>query len=121
MKTVRLLTFVVIAVLVFSAWTPSLAYAKASVPDTTNQILAVKAVGMVKVYNGTGGTVMVDLKGSKSYYFWVPKQGWTTSKGIEAGSYTATLNTSACRGRIIKKITITAGGTVNLGKFFCQK
>jgi hypothetical protein len=121
MKTVRLLTFVVIAVLVFSAWTPSLAYAKASVPGTTSIILAAKGTtGTLKIDNRTGGTIYIRLtEGPKAYYFVASKQGMNTFTGIMPGKYVATHNTSACKGSSTKRVKFTAGGTVSLGRWHC--
>lgn len=118
MKTVRLLTFVLIAMLVFSAWTPSPAYAKTLSPGISNAFFAGKGTtANLTIDNHTGGTIYIRLTGPRNYYFVASKQGKNTFTGIQFGVYTVTHNTSACKGSVTKKLKIT--GNVSLGRWFC--
>jgi len=120
MKTVRLVTLVLIAMLVFSAWTPSPAYAKVTAPGNTNTLLAGKGTtANLTIDNRTGGTIYIRLTGPRSYYFVASKPGKNTFTGIQFGVYTVTHNTSACKGTVTKRLKIT--GNVNMGRWFCQK
>jgi hypothetical protein len=119
MKTVRFLISLVIAMLVFSVWTPSPAYAKNTVPSNTNTFLAGKSkTATLTIDNRTGGTIYIRLTGPRSYYFVASKPGKNTFTGIEFGVYTVTHNTSACKGVITKKLKVT--GNVNLGHWSCN-
>jgi hypothetical protein len=126
MKTVRLVTFLIVAILVFSAWTPSPVLARADATtvtigaDSGNTSVDFAAAKLVKltVINKTGGTLYVRLVGPKNYFFSAPNQG-KTSFQIEAGRYTFTVRSSACSGSISKSKNFKGGGS--LGPYVCNR
>jgi hypothetical protein len=126
MKTVRLITILVIAILIFSAWPPSPAYAQgqassvsigASGASDSGTFVTAKMVKLT-VNNKTGGTLYVTLTGQRFYSFVVTNQG-KSRYDIEAGRYTYTVRTSACAGSISKTVNFKGGGT--LGPYVCNK
>lgn len=121
MKTVRLITMLVITMLVLSAWTPTPVFAKAPDSSSPVTILAVRGTtGTLKIDNRTGGTIYIRLTdGPKGYYFVASKQGVNTFTGILPGRYNATFNTSACSGSATKRVKFVAGGIASLGRWRC--
>jgi hypothetical protein len=123
MKTVRFFTFLVVAILVFSAWTPAPAYAKSETTtvsmgaDTvaSNVVSSAAKQAKVTITNNTGGIIYITLTGTRSYYFVASKEGKNVFM-IDKGRYSVTLRTSACSGVITKKKF--EGG--NLGSFICR-
>ena len=123
MKTVRLITFFIVAILVCSAWTPSPVLAKAGAAATTigangissNVNLATNKLVKLTITNRTGGTLYISLVGHRSYSFAAANQGKNTFM-IEIGKYTATIRASACKGSLIKKVN--GGGS--LGTIICR-
>lgn len=126
MKTVRLFTFLVVAILVFSAWTPAPVFAKADVATETigansiftNVDFAAPKLVKVTITNRTGGIMYISMVGPKTYSFSAPNQG-KTSFQIVPGKYTYTLRTSACPGTVTKKGNFKTGGS--LGAWVCPK
>jgi hypothetical protein len=124
MKTVRLFTFLIVAILVFSAWTPSPVLAKADAvtatigADSVSASVDVVAAKLVKltITNNTGGTIYITLVGPRSYSFAATKQGKNIFM-IEKGKYTATIRASACGGKLTKKVN--GGGS--LGTIVCRR
>ncbi len=125
MKTLRLFTIVLLAVLVIATLVPAPAYAKpatAGSPDDTNLVidLAKTKLAKLRVNNKTGGTLYVSLAGTRSYSFSTSDQGKTTFEPvIQPGKYTVTVTTSACKGKLNFKRNVK-GGTVNLPAFSCK-
>jgi len=123
MKTVRLITFFIVAILVCSAWTPSPVLAKAGAAATTigangissNVNLATSKLVKLTITNRTGGTLYISLVGHNSYSFAATNQGKNTFM-IESGKYIATIRASACSGSLIKKVN--GGGS--LGTIICR-
>jgi hypothetical protein len=102
MKTLRLFTIVLLAVLVISSWAPAPAYAQPS--DSPK----------------TGGTLFISFSGDRGYSFSTSNQGKTTFEAvILPGKYTVTVRTSACSGTLTYKKTVK-GGTVGLPPFVCK-
>jgi hypothetical protein len=108
MKTLRILTLALIAVLVISAWAPSPAYAMSGQTDATANPAKSQFATLI-VNNRTGGTVYVKLSGSTSYWFSALKQGKTVFSNIKPGKYTVVLTASACQGSLKYKINMKAG------------
>ena len=120
MKILRLLIAVVIAVLIFSVWTPAPVYASAPTTDLGQTVvLAGAKTGSITVDNRTGGTMRVVMSGPKHYYFLAPKQGKTTFKNIEYGTYSITLSTTACNGSLT--YTKKVKGNVNMKPVVCVR
>lgn len=119
MKTLRFFTIILLAVLVFTTWSP--AYAKPVNTGATSTVdLAGKKLGRLRVTNQTGGTLYVSLAGKYSYSFATSKQGKTTFDAvIQPGMYTVTVRTSACKGQLTFKRNVK-GGTVGLPGFRCK-
>ena len=126
MKTVRLITVLIVAMLVFSAWTPSTAYARADEAGVTigsndaNTGMSAVDAKLVKltITNKTGGIVYVSLKGATRSYSFAAPVGKTKYE-IEAGTYTYTVRSSACSGSITKTKNFKSGGS--LGPYVCKK
>lgn len=124
MKTLRLFTLVLVAVLLFSTWAP--AYAKPSDDSATTTTsfsvdLAKTKLGRLRVTNKTGGTLYVSLSGPFSYSFSTAKQGKTTFDAIiKPGKYTIKVRASACNGELTFKRNVK-GGTVGLPPFSCKR
>jgi hypothetical protein len=124
MKTVRLITFLIVAILVFSAWTPSPVLAKVDAlattiaADSVNTNVDVATTKLVKltIVNQTGGTIYISLTGPKFYSFAATNQGKNTFM-IEKGKYTAKIRAAACGGTLTKKVN--GGGS--LGTIVCRK
>ena len=125
MKTLRLFTFVLLAVLVISTWAPAPAYAKPSdtaSTGTTSLIvdLAKTKLGRLRVTNKTGGTLYISVSGERGYSFSTSKQGQTTFEAvIQPGKYNITVRASACGGSLSYKRNVK-GGTVGLPPFVCK-
>jgi hypothetical protein len=77
MKTARVITILVTAILVFSAWTPTPVSARqvdspaAIAPAGASLSVDVVAISVVPlvVKNRTGGILFITLEGPKTYYF----------------------------------------------------
>lgn len=125
MKTLRLIIILIVAMLVFSAWPPPPAYARADAATVTigaNDVGAtVNAVEtkLVKltINNKTGGILYVTLTGPRSYSF--AAQAGKTKYEIESGKYSYTVRSSACGGSIKKNGNFKNGGTI--GPYYCNK
>ncbi|RPJ22855.1 MAG: hypothetical protein EHM33_22490 [Chloroflexi bacterium] len=126
MKTLRLFTIVLLAVLVISTWGPAPAYAKSADTAPTNSTsltvdLAKTKLARLRVNNKTGGTLYVSFAGERSYNFSTSSQGKTTFDAvIQPGKYTVTVTTSACKGKLSFKRNVK-GGTVGLPGFSCKR
>jgi hypothetical protein len=126
MKIVRLITFLIVTMLVLSAWTPSPAYAREGAAQVTIGANGVSAsvnltapkLVKVTVTNRTGGRLYITLSGPRFYSFIASNQG-KTSFQIEPGRYTYTIRSSACPGTITKKQNFKTGGS--LGAWICPK
>jgi hypothetical protein len=120
MKTLRLLTVVLVAVLLFSTWGP--AYAKTASSPTNSVELAKTKLARLRVTNKTGGVLYVSFSSpTRSYNFSTGKQGKTTFEPvILAGKYTVTVRTSGCPGQLTYKRNVK-GGTVGLPAFICRR
>jgi hypothetical protein len=120
MKTLRLFTIILLAVLVFSTWAP--VYAKPVDTSTTNSVdLAGVKLARLRVTNRTGGTLYVSFSGPRSYSFAASSQGKTTFAAvIMPGKYSITVRTSACRGELHFKRNVK-GGTVGLPPVLCRR
>jgi len=97
MKTVRLVTFVLVFVLVFSAWTPAPAFASAEPGGSGTTRSAMVSLTIV---NRTFGALQVSLEGSDGSYFFYVTQGKSTYQ-IAPGKYTYTVRFapgSVCNG-----------------------
>jgi hypothetical protein len=124
MKTVRLFTFLIVAILVFSAWTPAPVFAKAetatlSIGADNVSMSVVPAAGKqakVVITNNTGGAIYITLTGTRTYNFVAAKEGKNVFM-IDKGRYSVTIRASACSGVVTKKKY--EGG--NLGVYFCRK
>lgn len=125
MKTLRLFTFVLLVVLVFSVLGPAPVYAKASdtlSPDNTSLVIDLGKVKLAKlrVTNKTGGTLYVSFSGPRSYSFSTSKQGKTTFEPvIQPGKYNITVRATACGGSLSFRRNVK-GGTVNLPALVCK-
>lgn len=108
MKTLRILTLAIIAVLVISAWAPLPAYAMPGQTDATANPAKTQFATII-VNNRTGGTVYIKLSGSTNYWFSVPNQGKTTFNNIKPGKYTVLVTASACQGKLKSKMNMKAG------------
>ena len=119
MKTLRLFTIVLVAILLFSTWGP--AFAKADTSPTTTVELAKTKLARLRVTNKTGGTLRVTLTSkTRSYSFATAKQGKTTFEPvIQPGKYNITVTTSGCAGELHYKRNVK-GGTVGLPPFVCR-
>jgi len=124
MKTLRLFTIVLLAVLVLSTWAPAPAYAKQ--PDTASASttsliidLAKAKTAKLRVDNRTGGTLYISLSGPRNYNFSTSKQGKTMFQNIQVGKYTVTVRSSACSGTLSYKRNMK--GTMSLKPFVCRR
>lgn len=126
MKSLRLFTIVVLAVLVLSIWSPAPVYAKPAsltVEDSTSQIvdLAKTKLAKLRVTNRTGGTLYISFSGERGYSFSTSNQGRTTfDPVIQPGKYTIKVRASNCTGELTFKRKVN-GGTVALPPFSCGK
>lgn len=120
MKTLRLFTIVLLAILVITTWSP--AYAKPMSTGVTSSIdLAKTKLARLRVTNKTGGTLYVSFSGTFSYSFSTSKQGKTTFDAvIQPGKYNITVRTSGCPGELHYKKNVK-GGTVGLPPFICRR
>jgi len=126
MKTVRLITLLIITILVFSAWTPSPALAKTNAESTTilaenvtaNADFAGTKTVMLTIINHTPGTLFVTLTGHKNYFFAVTNRG-DAKYEIEVGRYTYTVNSSSCLNSLTKTINFKNIGSI--GPIVCHK
>jgi hypothetical protein len=124
MKTVRLITFLIAVMLVFSVWVPSPVFAKADVATATiaadsvsvNADLVTAKMVKLTIVNQTGGTIYISLAGARFYSFAATQPGKNTFM-IEKGKYTATIRASNCGGTLTKKVN--GGGS--LGTIICRK
>ena len=80
MKTVRVITILVVAILVLSAWVPSPVSARQAErpativpgnPNLTVDVVTIRVVPLT-VKNRTGGVLFITLEGPKTYYFTIP-------------------------------------------------
>ena len=118
MKTLRLFTIVILAVLVLSTWAPAPVYAKGS--DTLVTDLAKIKLARLRVTNKTGGTMYISLSGAYSYSFAASSQGRTTFDAvIQPGKYTIKVTSSACSGQLTYRKKVK-GGTVSLPPIVCK-
>jgi hypothetical protein len=122
MKTLRLFTIAVLAVLVMSTWAPFPVYAQPSTTTTVNFDLATVKLAKLRVTNKTGGTLYVKFtSATNNYFFAAPKQGKTTftPATIKPGKYTITVTSSGCGGSLTyhKKVN---GGIVGLPTIVCR-
>ncbi len=120
MKTLRLFTLVLVAVLLFSTWAP--AYAKPANPSSTNSVeLAKTRLARLRVINKTGGSLTVRMTSTvASYSFSTAAQGKTTfAPIIKPGKYSITVTSSRCGGQLHYKRNVK-GGTVGLPAFICR-
>jgi hypothetical protein len=125
MKTLRLFTFVLLAVLVITMWGPAPVYASSSDAPATDTIqiidLGKTKLGRLRVTNKTGGTLFISLSGTRSYSFSTAQQGRTTFDAIiQPGKYSITVRSSACSGELHYKRNVK-GGTIGLPPFVCKK
>src|SRR5512138_334879 len=120
MKTLRLLTIILVAVLLFSTWAP--AYAKTASSPTTAVELAKTKLARLRVTNKTGGTLFITFSSpTRGYSFSTAKQGKTTFEPvIQPGKYTVTVRTSGCSGQLTYKRNVK-GGSVGLPPFICRR
>jgi hypothetical protein len=135
MKTFRLISFMIIASFVLSAWTPSTVSAMAEddqVVFTTslNGGLAGADVAIFTVDNRTGGTLFITLNPQPyqrkkpnpipkmRYSLLATEQGKNQFK-ILAGTYVYTIRSSNCGGHRMN--TKEFKGTVNIGSYYCDK
>ncbi len=121
MKTLRLFTLVLVAVLLFSTWVP--VYAKPANTGPTNSVdlAGGTKLAALRVINKTGGALYVSLSGTRSYSFSTGAQGKTTFAAvIVPGKYTITVRTSACGGQLTFKRNVK-GGTVGLPAVICRR
>ena len=125
MKTLRLFTLMLLAVLVLSALGPAPVYAKQDQTASGSTItltidLAKSKLAKLRVNNRTGGSLFVRLSGEYSYSFSTAKQGKTTFDAvIQPGKYTVTVTSSACSGELTLKRKVK-GGTISLPPMVCR-
>ena len=124
MKTLRTVTLLVVAVLVFSAWTPAPVYAQQAespsmiAPSSPNQTADPVVVKVVPLYikNKTGGILFVTIYGPKNYAFTVV--GAKEKFLIVPGYYRVTAVSTACRGEIVQpRKNFSQGGNL---AYFCD-
>jgi hypothetical protein len=125
MKTLRLFTIVLLAVLVVSMWGPAPVYASPSdttSTDTTSLVIdpGKTKLAKLRVTNRTGGALYISMSGDRGYSFSTSKQGQTTFDAvIQPGKYTITVRTSGCSGELHYKRNVKSG-TVSLPPFVCK-
>ena len=118
MKTLRLFTIIILAVLVLSTWAPAPVYAMGS--DTLVVEFAKAKLARLRVNNRTGGTLYVRFSGPFSYNFAASSQGKTTFESvIQPGKYTVTVTSSGCSGQLTYRKKVK-GGTVSLPPILCK-
>jgi hypothetical protein len=125
MKTLRLFTILMLAVLILSSWTPAPVYAKGSEAASANTTvavdLAVVKLARLRVTNRTGGTLYVRFSGEASYSFAASSQGKTTFESvIQPGKYVITITASRCSGELTLRRKVK-GGTVSLPAISCRR
>jgi len=125
MKTLRLFTIIVLAVLVLSVWTPAPVYAKQSDKISTSTTFVVDLtktkLARLRVNNRTGGTLRVVFSGDRGYSFSTAKQGKTTFESIiQPGKYIITVTASSCSGQLTYRRKVKSG-TVSLPAFICRR
>ena len=125
MKTLRLFTIIVLAVLILSVWTPVPAYAKQADKVSANITFvadpATVKLARLRVTNRTGGTLYVSFSGDRGYFFSISSQGKTTLESvIQPGKYTITVTASSCSGHLTYRRKVK-GGTVSLPPFICRR
>jgi len=125
MKTLRLFTIIVLAVLVLSMWTPAPVYAKQVDKISANITFVVDPaaakLARLRVTNRTGGTLYVRFSGERGYSFSTSSQGKTTFESvIQPGKYTITVTASSCSGQLTYRRKVK-GGTVSLPPFICRR
>jgi hypothetical protein len=126
MKIVRFFTFLIVAILVFSAWTPVPVFAKPGTgaatiaADSVSANIDLAAAKLVKltIINKTNGTLYVSLTGQRAYSFVLTNQG-KSRYDIEAGKYTFVVRSSACPGSYSKSVNFKGNGTI--GPIVCLK
>ena len=97
MKTVRLVTFVLVFMIVFSAWTPAPVLASAETGEAGSTSAALVSLTVI---NKTFGALQVTLEGNGNSYSFYIGQGKTTYQ-IVPGKYTYTVRfvpNSPCTG-----------------------
>ncbi len=120
MKILRLLTFMLVAVLVFSTWAPALALQSNPSPANSADLAKTK-LARLRVTNRTGGTLFVSFSGPRSYNFSTGAQGRTTFEAvIQPGKYRIDVRASACPGTLHFTKNVK-GGTVGLPPFVCRR
>jgi hypothetical protein len=118
MKTLRAVTLLIIAILVFSAWTPSTALAKPAeslaviAPSSPNLGVDPVVTKVVPLYikNRTGGTLFVTIYGPKNYAFTI-----VGAKGkflIVPGIYRVKAVSTACSGTLEVRKKFLSGGNL---------
>lgn len=124
MKTLRAVTLLVVAILVFSAWTPSTALAKPAesqaviAPGSPNLGVDPVVTKVVPLYvkNRTGGTLFVTIYGPKNYAFTIV--GAKEKFLIVPGRYRVTAVSTACSGTIVQpRKNFMDGGNLS---YFCD-
>jgi len=123
MKTLRLLTVLIVIALLVSVWVPVPAAALSPSSDakvSVNLIVDQAKSKVVKlvVNNRTGGTLYVRLTGPRNYSFATSKPGKATFLNIQPGRYTITVSSSACRGTLTYNRNMK--GTIALKPFVCR-
>jgi hypothetical protein len=118
MKTARVLTVLVVAILIFSAWPPSPVSAwqvdspAASAPGNPSLTVEAVAPSVVPLWvkNRTGGVLFVTLEGPKTYYFTVPAE--KTKFLILPGWYRIRAISTGCSGTFEKRKNFKQGGNL---------
>ncbi len=116
MKTARVITILAIAMLVFSAWTPSPVFARQTqtpltiAPGVSSLTVEGVATSVVPLWvkNRTGGVLFVTLEGPKTYYFTVPEV--KTKFLIVPGRYRVRAISTACSGTFEHRKNFRQGG-----------
>jgi hypothetical protein len=118
MKTLRTVPLLVIAVLVFSAWMPSPAFARSAEaataivsggPNQTAEVVTTKVVPLT-VKNRTGGVLFITLEGPKTYYFTIPDA--KAKFLIIPGRYRVRAISTGCSGTFEQKKYFKDGGNL---------
>lgn len=118
MKTLRAITILVTAILVFSAWMPSTASARQaespsviapSSPDLGVDVVTTSVVPF-SVKNRTGGILFLTLTGPKTYYFTIAEV--KAKFLILPGRYKVTAISTACSGTFESSKNFKNGGNV---------
>jgi hypothetical protein len=118
MKTARIITILVTAILVFSAWTPSPVSARQtgspaaiapSGPSLSVDVVTTEVVPF-SVKNRTGGILFVTLEGPKTYYFAVREV--KAKFLIIPGRYKIKAVSTACSGVFESNKNFKTGGNL---------